>query len=135
MVDGHVVEGKDHFWHLFDVVLDHVLSCFGVSFAFEVSFSWLDVILYFFFLEFGVPAADESPEIHEVFSEGTGLVETNEIHHTSSHHLIRRNTEDLLIFQLLQREDDTECHGDGQARRHSNGDEIQELDHKIACLH
>ncbi len=74
-------------------------------------------------------------KIHEIFSEGSSLIEATEFNHSSHNDLILGYTEDTLILQSLNGIDDTKGHADRQCRRHSDGDEIKELLNQINNLY
>jgi hypothetical protein len=73
-------------------------------------------------------------EVHEVLSEGARLVEAAELNHTANDHLVLSNTVDALLFQSINRVDNAECHTDGQRRRHSDGNQVEEFLHEVLHL-
>ena len=66
-------------------------------------------------------------EVHEVFCQGASFIKAEHVNHTSDDGLVRRSAENLFLFHLFKREDDSEGHANRQARRNSHCNQIKEL--------
>lgn len=67
---------------------------------------------------------DEALEIHKIFSEGAGFIETTEADSSSSDDLALLYAENHFIFQFSNGVDNTESHTDWQGGRHCDDYEI-----------
>jgi len=113
MIGGHVVENIEKVWVLADLSFD---TCLPIG---PVLYSLLETALV---------SWHQGLKIHEIFSESTSLVKAAKVDNASYNHSVLLDTKNTLLLELLNRIDDTKCHGNRQCWGHCDGDEIQELD-------
>jgi hypothetical protein len=116
VVGSHVVENVKEIRLFNDLTID---SC-----------SFVDPIFYGF-LEATLMGRNQRLKIHEVFSQGAGLVEAAEVDDPTHDHSVLFNAENAFLLEFFNGIDDTEGHGDRKGRRDGDGDEVQKLDDEV----
>jgi hypothetical protein len=116
MVSSHIIECRQvvrFSFYVVDHVSRHLLSVYHLRVELAVM-RWYDAV-----------------EIHIVFSERAGLVETSEFDDATRDDFILGNAEDLLFVEPFEGVDDAEGHADGQCGRHCDENDVDEFDDDV----